>query len=363
MTRATVILPLPIIRYDKIVSKFCDHDPSYSTYDSQPVSQDNILRAHEIRLSHKMGARFPNTYIKVLLSSSNNISKALSQISPSLSILDSSRQIPWQALEDLFKACVIPGMREANITKILHKKRPQLIPILDSVVVKKYLEPLLMTSPNMKLESKIVLHIKQLKRDAENNRVILINLAKRFNLTPIRILDILIWTYFETPSWLDNGKSSRNSKSTLDHPCKDIIKTPRQKHGGVALENVKNKLAKKITNPEEKCLFFKAKGFHDWGPYIAAVVLNGRGITEFERKDLIEVLRELIPKYYNNAKEGNTLPADLCWNPPISSAKVKFPCLDVVNKSRPFKYKFIGFKEAIKRKFGNIALRRMLADC
>lgn len=217
MTVTTVILRFPILRCDEVVSKFCKYDSSYSNYDSQPVLQDNILKVDEIRLSHKMGARFPNTLITQLIGRSNIISKALSQISPTLSILDAYGKIPWEALEELFKACVIPRMGEANITKILHKKRPQLIPILDSLVVRQYLEPLLMTKPDIpkELGKKMVLHVQQLKQDAESNRAILVNLAERFNLPAVRILDILIWTYFKRPKWLDFSKVSSGGKANI----------------------------------------------------------------------------------------------------------------------------------------------------
>lgn len=220
MTETTVNLRFPILRCDEVVSKFCKYDSSYSNYDSQPVLQDNVLRAEEIKLSHKMGARFPNTLITELIGRSNIISKALSQISPTLSILDAYEQIPWEALEELFKACVIPRMGEANITKILHKKRPQLIPILDSVVVQKYLEPLLTANTDIpkELEKKMVLHIKQLKQDAESNRAILVNLAERFNLPMVRILDILIWTYFSRPEWWVPDEIHKRVEAYVHYP-------------------------------------------------------------------------------------------------------------------------------------------------
>lgn len=210
MTEMTMVLQQPQQPYIKqcheVVFRFCEYDWSYKNYDCVPVTEDSVLRVEEIELAYRMGARFPRSLIQVLIDRVDTIRKALSQISPTIIIFD--EKIPWQALESLFKACIMPRLNAANITKILHKKRPQIIPILDSIVVQKYLEPLVQPHIPTAPEERMVLYIKQLKRDAEVNREVLIEIQKRLvaqgklGLSPIRVLDILIWTYFSRPEWL-----------------------------------------------------------------------------------------------------------------------------------------------------------------
>lgn len=134
------------------------------------------------------------------------------------------------------------------------------------------------------------------------------------------------------------------------------------------VSRIKEQLADKyIEDPEEKCLFFTTteKDIHDWGCYIAGLVLTQRGRTLFERKHITSELRQLIPGYNGMyLKESTLLPADVCWNCAPSSAGFEYPCLEAVKRSsRPYTYKFIGFKEAIRKKFGDSQLRKMLDRC
>jgi hypothetical protein len=60
---------------------------------------------------------------------------ALAQIPPDASLCDPDDAIPWEPLRDLYAAASgVPGIGLAKLTKFLHKKRPELIPMLDSVV-------------------------------------------------------------------------------------------------------------------------------------------------------------------------------------------------------------------------------------
>jgi len=243
MKEATVFLRCPIRECDELVKSFCKHDSSYTNYDLQLVPQDNVLRPEEIRLSHKMGARFSNSLIENLLNRGNSITKALSQISLGLSILDSFEKIPWDVLEELFKTCVMPGLGEANITKILHKKRPQLIPILDSVV-QGYLGGLPVTHSNVPQapEKKIVFHIRQLKQDADANRLTLLNLAEQFDLSVVRILDILIWTHFAKPRWrIIRGVSGK--ETAVVRQVEQPATGPKLSIPCMALQSAKNHFA------------------------------------------------------------------------------------------------------------------------
>jgi hypothetical protein len=103
-------------------------------------------------------------------------------------------------LTGLFDAFAeIDGIGFSKMTKALHRKRPSLIPILDSVV-QSYL-----TTEEADLQSidsfaeRATALTRSYKRDLDRNRRALKQvqreLARRgYRLTEVRILDILIWS-------------------------------------------------------------------------------------------------------------------------------------------------------------------------
>jgi hypothetical protein len=117
-----------------------------------------------------------------------------------------------------------------------------------------------------------------------------------------------------------------------------------------------------ISDPQEKRLFLKTddKNIHDWGCYIAGLVLTKAGKTWFERKDITSQLKALVPNYGSTyLRESTVLPADVCYD----SKDVQYPCLEADRCQKPYRYKFIGFKAAIMKAFGPNRLQQMLSDC
>jgi hypothetical protein len=59
----------------------------------------------------------------------------LRKVDPDASLADATSSIPWMPLTQLFEAFAdIRGIGFSKMTKALHRKRPALIPMLDSVV-------------------------------------------------------------------------------------------------------------------------------------------------------------------------------------------------------------------------------------
>jgi hypothetical protein len=85
------------------------------------------------------------------------------------------------------------------MTKALHKKRPALIPMLDSVV-----QAYLMTEGGVTRSSgtfgeSATALVRSYKRDLDRNRAVLHELqrelaSREYRLTEVRILDLLIWS-------------------------------------------------------------------------------------------------------------------------------------------------------------------------
>lgn len=178
------------------LARFCQKDASYKTFDlPADVRQDNELAEKDIRFANYMGARMGPRIIKAVLDRSNAINLALARIAPVITILDVS--VPWTALEQLFSVTLGPEVGPARATKILHKKRPALIPILDSVVVS-YCEGACGADlRGQDTASKMTAYVKVIKKDIDRNLDILESAIREtcLKLTPVRAFDILLWAY------------------------------------------------------------------------------------------------------------------------------------------------------------------------
>jgi Family of unknown function (DUF6308) len=179
---------------------FIERDGSYQKYDEQFVFQDNTLTRNDVLLARKIIARTGDRVVESVLNRISEINRTLSEIPQSAS--PCSLNIPWTALKKLYLILVdIPGIRISRATKILHKKRPALIPILDNDVAKclRFVEPSLVSS---RLEEGIAL-TRSYKRELDKNLKALNCVRAALNdrgldLTEVRLLDIYIWAYSRT---------------------------------------------------------------------------------------------------------------------------------------------------------------------
>ena len=107
-----------------------------------------------------------------------------------------ARSIPWLPLTRLFDAFAdIHGVGFSKMTKALYRKRPALIPILDSVV-EAYLAD---DGATGSFGERATALVRSYKRDVDRNRSALRELRRELavrghELTEVRILDILIWS-------------------------------------------------------------------------------------------------------------------------------------------------------------------------
>ena len=114
---------------------FLENDYSYRSYDLLPVARDVTLALEDIRVGNRIGARMSAAESEALYTRKTQFEAALAQIPPDASLCDPDDAIPWDALRDLYAAANgVPGIGLAKLTKFLHKKRPELVPMLDSVV-------------------------------------------------------------------------------------------------------------------------------------------------------------------------------------------------------------------------------------
>jgi hypothetical protein len=171
----------------------------YRNYDAAPVAQDDTLTEADVRVANRSTARMSNEVVAGILSCREAIDAALRRIPRDASLTDEEAAIPWDGLRSVVAAFDgVPAVGLARITKVMHRKRPALIPILDSVV-EAYLvglEPV----PRAWLRPERALALTRIyRREIELNRRALTCLraelaARGFDLTECRLFDIFAWS-------------------------------------------------------------------------------------------------------------------------------------------------------------------------
>ncbi len=155
------------------------------------------------KLVNRVGGRgIPSRAIDDLCARQSRIEKKLAEVPSSITILDKTENIPWMSISELFDAFRVPYVTTARYTKILHKKRPNLIPILDRHVRDGYLLPTIArgTMAGFSDAEKATYLVREMKKDVAKNGEALYWLhewqGKPFPISILRILDILIWCRF-----------------------------------------------------------------------------------------------------------------------------------------------------------------------
>ena len=176
---------------------------AYSSYEAHDSSDPASFDESDLRLANRGGARISAAEIAAILERCGEIERALREIDPVASLADATRSIPWIPLMRLFDAFAdIRGVGFSKMTKALHRKRPALIPMLDSVV-QAYLtgdDP--GTRSSGTFGERATALVRSYKRDLDRNRAVLRQLqqelaGREYRLTEVRILDVVIWSCFD----------------------------------------------------------------------------------------------------------------------------------------------------------------------
>ena len=175
----------------------------YPMYDGVDVRQDERLRIEEIALSTMLNSRISgNTGGRICVETRAVVEEQLSHIPPGIDLLDVSHtaEIPGEhAISRAITAmCDVRRCKLAVSTKILHKKRPGLIPIFDSVVERHYWPRFCPTVRGRTYGDYAIALTRQVHRDMLSARDELRDLREWTvrNGTPMtacRILNALMW--------------------------------------------------------------------------------------------------------------------------------------------------------------------------
>jgi Family of unknown function (DUF6308) len=167
-------------------------------YDVSEVSGPGSFAEPDLRLANRGGARISAAEIAAILERRRRIERALRAIAPDASLAGAAGSVPWLPLRRLLDAFAdIRGIGFSKMTKALHRKRPALIPLLDSVVQKYLADDDL--GPQAPFGERGLALVRGYKRDLDRNgaalRAVRRELAGRdYGLSEVRILDLLIWS-------------------------------------------------------------------------------------------------------------------------------------------------------------------------
>jgi hypothetical protein len=173
---------------------------AYSSYEAEQASGPGSFDESDLRLANRGGARISAAEIEAILERREEIERALREIHPDASLAEATGSIPWLPLTRLFDAFAdIRGIGFSKMTKTLHKKRPALIPMLDSLV-QEYLagdEP--RPHASEPFGGRATTLVRGYKRDLDRNLSALHEIQRElanhgYRITEVRILDLLIWS-------------------------------------------------------------------------------------------------------------------------------------------------------------------------
>jgi hypothetical protein len=173
---------------------------AYSSYEACDSSGPASFDASDLRLANRGGARISAAEIAAILERRGEIERALRKVDPDASLADAASSIPWIPLTRLFDAFGdIRGIGFSKMTKALHRKRPALIPMVDSVVQAYLARDDPGTRPSGSFGEHATALVRSYKRDVDRNRSVLLEIqqelaSRAYRLTEVRILDLLIWS-------------------------------------------------------------------------------------------------------------------------------------------------------------------------
>lgn len=175
----------------------------YDYWDAPPegamaVQQDSMLTMYDILYSVLINSNIRREGVWNFWDVREQVGAALAEIADDVSLLSLTEpEVPWDALECLFETCTVPWVKLATATKVLHKKRPKLIPILDSVLQNYYCSVTDSILPDEEWEKGV--WVMQRFRDdllaceCEINQLCNTLEEQARPLTPVRVLEALIW--------------------------------------------------------------------------------------------------------------------------------------------------------------------------
>ena len=209
-TQITLPSGLNVSNPERRILQFCKNE--YAYYDGIPSGDPNKIEPLDVLVTVSMNS-FINTATLV-----RNIHRGLAQqCNEILGEIPEDTDLlapvpPVEIVRKLLYAAVqVPDVLIARAAKVLHRKRRSLIPMLDSVVLTHYLKLLQRkdeTQDKAKAADAAMDVLSAFRNDLLDARSQLEALSQsllpKFAMTPLRILEVLVWTEVEPQRYYRN---------------------------------------------------------------------------------------------------------------------------------------------------------------
>jgi Family of unknown function (DUF6308) len=172
----------------------------YSSHEAGDSSGPNSFDERDLRRANRGGARISAAEIATILERRSEIERSLCAIRPAASLTAATSSIPWSPLTRLFEGFAdIRGVGFSKMTKALHRKRPALIPLLDSAVQAYLTGSDAEADPLGSFGERATALVRSYKQDLDRNRSAIRKLKRElanreYDLSEVRVLDVLIWS-------------------------------------------------------------------------------------------------------------------------------------------------------------------------
>jgi hypothetical protein len=173
----------------------------YALYDGVAVREDSSLDPLEIALANMINSRTSGNTAEEIWEIREEVNAGLLDI-PNRNLIDLPLGKPLPGAEGISRAvtamCKVPRVKLATTTKILHKKRPSMVPIFDRVVEGHYWLKRVPNVPDQSWGDYAVTMIAAFHRDLLSVKGRLRDLTNELDaagtpLTECRILELLMW--------------------------------------------------------------------------------------------------------------------------------------------------------------------------
>ena len=173
----------------------------WEIWDGVPIQQDNALLVTDLAISVALNSQLDNR-LKVWTAwkAKPRVDRLLARIPANISLTDPN--VPWREIEELIDAFGRQGATKyvlwAVSTKVLHKKRPHLIPVLDDAICAFLFQELSGLSWSNSSGAAFIQYLAAFRNHLNRDYAVILDLQFRMEergwpVSVVRILELLIW--------------------------------------------------------------------------------------------------------------------------------------------------------------------------
>ncbi|UPK73168.1 flavoprotein [Nocardioidaceae bacterium SCSIO 66511] len=183
-----------------------EHGRTLRSYDHGGVIHNNRVTSEDVAKTRVFGSRISNAQAEYFVNRGMELAELWERLPPESSLLDADPAVTgglYDAAAELFNAFVCAGIRWGKVSKVLHLKRPDLFPVLDSTMARVYRYDAELAAQEYPQRGKRRLYWAAIRNDLATNSAALDELQQALvntqgaeslaGLSRLRLLDIAAW--------------------------------------------------------------------------------------------------------------------------------------------------------------------------